>query len=239
MSINAAQYEVTGFDKELLMNVEGYLAKPVTVSKDTIQDLKADADGHYVIPQGTYLVGASGSLFDDPMQLAIQATTAETQATVTVNSSVVITAKKSGALAYTIKFVAGTSATPNVTFASNTLTVKLGVNKSGTIKTTYDEVVKLINSDMTANTYVVAKLAEGVDGSTVAAATASDAVTAGGADETAGAVDGILYHSVCVDDGEQPATMVFAGYVNVDALPVEPTNAIKSALPHIKFGRID
>lgn len=239
MSIEIKQDAVAGFDKELLMNVEGYLAKPVTVSKDTIADLAPDADGHYVIPQGTLLVGQGGSLFDDPMQLAVKATATQTQATVTVNSAFTVTAKAAGDLAYTIKLVAGTSASPKVAFAAKTLTVTLGVNKSGAIKTTYEEVVKLINDDTVANSYVVAKLVDGFDGSTVAAATSADAVTAGGAAETVDKVDGILYHSVCVDNGEQPATMVFAGYVNVDAMPVEPSDAVKAALPHIKFGRID
>ena len=60
---------IKGFDDELLLISEGYVARPVTLSKNTIAGLTPDDDGHYVIPQGTFLYGANGnSLLVDPQQ---------------------------------------------------------------------------------------------------------------------------------------------------------------------------
>ena len=240
MSINAKPTPVDGDDKELLLNVEGYLARPATVSKSTIPNLAPNDKGRYIIPQGTLVVGTSGSILTNPMQEVVQATVTQTRATATVASTVVVTAKSAGVVAYTVALENGTTRTPSVSFDGTALVVKLAVNRNGNVTTTYDDVVSLINNDTVANSYVVASLADGADGSAVAVATKEAVALSGGAAEAVtGNIDGVLYHSVDVTDGEAPATVVIRGIINVDNMPVEPSDAVKAKLPHIIFGRID
>lgn len=240
MSVNFQVTPVDGLDKELLLNVEGYIARPATISKAAIPDMKPDADGHYIVPQGTLVVGANGSILTNPMQEVVQATVTQTRATATVASTVVVTAKAAGTVAYTVALEKGTTRNPSVSFDGTALVVKLAVNRAGNVTTTYDDVVTLINNDTVANSYVVASLADGADGSAVAVATTDAVALAGGAAEAVtGDIDGILYHSVDVSAGEAPCTVLIRGVVNVDNMPVEPSAAVKAKLPHIIFGRID
>lgn len=252
MSNDFSSKKLVGFDKTLELYHEGYVAQPVTVNKSTISGLTADAAGNYYIPQGTFITGAVNSLIDNPMQYAIQATVSETKAAITVNSSVVITAKQSGALAYAIQFVKGTEGIPvnpkdltmkasvAYTAATTKFVVTLQVDGDGVIYATYNDVVAAINNDLIANSLITAALASGVDIDTLATVTTVDAVTAGGATEVVtGIIDGILHNTIDVTNGEAVGAMMIAGYVNVDNLPTVPSAAVKAALPKIMFGRID
>ena len=64
-------------------------------------------------------------------------------------------------------------------------------------------------------------------------------MSGGAVEAVTGKIDGVLYHSVDVSDGEAVGTMVYAGVINKDAMPIEPSDAVEAALPHIKFARID
>lgn len=242
MAINIGSNPVTGMDdKELLLVSEGYVARPVTVSKDTIADL-TPVDGHYIIPQGTYLYGKNGSLLVNPQQEAVEVKETVTKSTLTVNSSVVVTAKDEGDLsAYTVALTKGTKRTASVSFdvASKALVVTLAVNKADAITTTYKEVVDLINNDIVANTFVVAELASGVGDDAVAAEAVAAPLSKGGDATVASDIDGVLYHSVDVTDGEATGALIIHGYINVDNMPSVPSAAVKAKLPHIVFGRKD
>ena len=242
MSINVESQPVTGLvEKELLLISEGYVARPVTVSKDTVAGLQP-IDGHYIIPQGTYLYGKNGSLLVNPQQEAVEVKETVTKSTLTVNSSVIVTAKDEGDLsAYTVALTKGTSRTASISFdvASKALVVTLAVDKTGAITTTYKEVVDLINNDIVANTFVVAELASGVGDDAVAAEAAAKPLSAGGAATVTGDIDGILYHSVDVTDGEAIGSLIIHGYIDVDNMPSVPSAAVKAKLPHIVFGRKD
>lgn len=243
--------KLTGFDKTLVLYQDGYVARPVTVDKATISDLQPNEAGKYIIPQGTLLTGVSGSLLENPQQKAVQAQVSATKATVTINSAVVVTAKESGDVAYKFALVKDTKATSSATISvpsgsisydasQKKFTVTLAVNKSGTVLTTYGDVVALINNDTIANTYVSAELDSGVKGTQVADVTSADATTSAGGDESVtGLIDGILVHSIDVTAGETAAAMMIAGYVNVDNMPFVPSTAVKAKLPHIVFSRID
>lgn len=252
MSHTFGNQTLTGFDKTLVLYQDGYMGRPVTVSKATVSGLLPNANGRYIIPQGTYLTGTNGSLLDDPQQIAVAPTISEAKATATINSSVVVTAKESGANEFVFSLVKATTASPvkpedlamkgSIAYnaATKKFTITLAVNKSGTIISTYGDVVAIINNDVVANTYVVSSLASGVKGSTVAATTSADVTTASGSAETVvGSIDGILLHSTDVTDGEESAAMMFAGYVNMDNLPSVPSTAVKAALPRITFSRVD
>lgn len=235
-----------GFDKELLLIGEGYIARPVTVDKNTVAGLQPTDKGRYIIPYGTYLRGESGSLVSNPQQVAKAVVPSVTRATLTVNSSVKITAKQDGALVHTVEFVAPSGqAVSNASVevsggATKAIKVLLAGKADGTVKTTYAKVVELINNDIEANTYVVAELESGVGDDVVAAAAASAPLAHGGAMTVTGDIDGILYHSVDVTDGEATGALIINGYINVDNLPQgEPGDAVKAKLPHIVFGRKD
>ena len=242
--------KLTGFDKTLVLYQDGYVARPVTVDKTTISDLQPNEAGKYIIPQGTLLTGVSGSLLENPQQKAVQAQVSATKATVTINSAVVVTAKESGDVAYKFALVKDTKATSSATISvpsgsisydasQKKFTVTLAVNKSGTVLTTYGDVVALINNDTIANTYVSAELDSGVKGTQVADVTSVDATTSAGDESVTGLIDGILVHSIDVTAGETAAAMMIAGYVNVDNMPFVPSTAVKAKLPHIVFSRID
>lgn len=242
MAINFGKSPVTGMDdKELLLVSEGYVARPVTVSKDTIADI-TPVDGHYIIPQGTYLYGKEGSLLVNPQQEAVAVKETVTKSTLTVNSSVIVTAKDEGDhSAYTVAFKKGTKRALSVNFDVKTkaLVVTLAVDKTGVITTTYKEIVDAINDDIVANTFVKAGLASGVGEDAVAAEASAAPLSSGGEATVAGDIDGILYHSVDVTDGEATGALIIHGYVNVDNMPSVPSAAVKAKLPHIVFGRKD
>ena len=242
MAINFGKSPVTGMDdKELLLVSEGYVARPVTVSKDTIAGL-TPVDGHYIIPQGTYLYGKEGSLLVNPQQEAVAVKETVTKSTLTVNSSVIVTAKAEGDFsAYTVAFKKGTKRALSVNFDVKTkaLVVTLAVDKAGAITTTYKEVVDAINDDIVANTFVKAELASGVGEDAVAAEATAAPLSSGGDATVDGDIDGILYHSVDVTDGEATGALIIHGYVNVDNMPSVPSAAVKAKLPHIVFGRKD
>lgn len=252
MSNSFASQKVTGFDKTLLLYREGYIGKPVTVSQATISGLTANAAGKYIIPQGTFVTGVNSSLLENPQQMAVAATIVETKASATVNSAFTITAKKSGVLAYVISIVKGTVGVPiepddttikasvEYTPATSKFVVTVQVDESGNIDATYADVVAAINNDIIANDFIVAALVNSTYATTTAAVTSADVTTASGAVETlTGNVDGLLMNSVDVTQGEAVGTMIIAGYVNMDNLATEPSAAVKNALTHIVFSRID
>lgn len=234
-----------GFDKELLLVGEGYIARPVTVNKDTIPGLTPNDAGKYIIPYGTYLYGADGeSLLANPQQYGVAVVPSVTHATATIGSSLVVTAKAEGNLSHVVTLVAGTTAlsTPSITVtgtgASKTVTIDLAVDSIGTVVSTYGDIVDLINNDIVANTFLVAEMATGVDPDTLAAA--GTGTTSGGGDETVDSdIDGILYHSVDVTDGEATGALIIHAYINVDNMPEVPGEAVKAKLPHIVFARKD
>ena len=240
MSINVQTKKVDGFDKELLLIGEGYIARPVTVDKSTISGLVADDKGHYYIPQGTYLYGAEGTcLLANPNQKAIAVVPTVINATATLASAVVVDAKDEGTSSVKVELVVGTAHKIKVAVAGNTITVTLAVDKNGAVKDTWEDVVKAINENIEANSLVVAKLASGADGSALATAVSSTSLSGGDAMAVSSDIDGILYHTVDVTDGEAMGAMIIHGYINEDAMPAVPGAAIKAKLPHIVFGRKD
>ena len=240
MSINIQTKKVDGFDKELLLVGEGYIARPVTVDKSTINGLVADDKGHYYIPQGTYLYGAEGtSLLANPNQKAVAVVPNVASATATLASAVVVDAKDEGTSTVKVELVVGTAHKNKVAVAGNVITVTLAVDKSGAVKDTWEDVVKAINENIEANSLVVAKLASGADGSALATAVTSTSLAGGDAMTVSSDIDGILYHTVDVTDGEAMGAMIIHGYINEDVMPAVPGAAIKAKLPHIVFGRKD
>lgn len=250
--INFQTKAVDGFDKELLLVRDGYLARPVTLNQSTVAGLVPTDKGRYIIPQGTYLYGSGESLLTNPNQVAVAVAPVEVLASAKLGTgvtgasstgTVVVTAKKSGDIAYKFDIAKATGNKSSISYSSATLTVsiKVAVNKSDTITATYGDVVKLINDDMVVNSLVTAELVDGYADTVVLEETGASAVeTAGGGTETVSSdIDGILYHSVDVTEGEATGAMIIKGVINVDNLATEPGAALKAKLPHIIFGRRD
>ena len=251
--INFQMKDVDGFDKELMLVRDGFLARPVTVNQSTIAGLTPDDKGHYIIPYGTYLYGADGeSLLTNPNQMAVAVIPTEVLASAklgtgvtgaTTSGTVVVTAKKSGNLAYKFDISKNTSAVNTIAYntGTTTVTIKLAVDSNDDVITTYAELAQLINDDMVVNSLVIAEVVDGFADTTVEEETGADAVTtAGGGTETVSSdIDGILYHSVDVTNGEATGAMIIKGVINVDNLATEPGAALKAKLPHIIFGRRD
>lgn len=244
MAINFGKKEY-GFDPELLLIGEGYVARPVTLDKNTISGLQPDENGKYIIPYGTYLYGSTGtSLITNPQQTAVAVVPTVTKASATVNSVMLVTVKAEGDLSYSITLTKGTDSTFAVTVGgtgtSKTFDVTLPVDIVGDITVTYNDVIDKINADIDANTYIVASLVSGQDGTATAEATVSAVTTSGGGDETvASDIDGILYHSVDVTDGENTGAMIISAYINIDKMQSAPGTAVKAKLPRITFARED
>ena len=127
----------------------------------------------------------------------------------------------------------------NFNVKTKALVVTLAVDKAGAITTTYKEVVDAINDDIVANTFVKAELVSGVGEDAVAAEAVAAPLSSGGEATVDKDIDGILYHSVDVTDGEATGALIIHGYVNVDNMPSVPSAAVKAKLPHIVFGRKD
>lgn len=236
---------VEGFDKELLLVGEGYIARPVTVNKDTIENLEPDESGRYIIPYGTYLYGADGdSLLSNPQQYAVAVVPSVTHATTTIGSSLVVTSKAEGNVTHVIKLVAGSTVllAPAITVAgtgtSKTFTIDLAVDSSGDVTSTYADIVTLINNDAASSAFLSAELATGVAETTVAAA-GTGTMSGGGTETVDSDIDGILYHSVDVTQGEATGALIIHAYIDIDAMPSVPGAAVKAKLPQIVFARKD
>ena len=237
MSIDFGYKKVAGFDKELLYNQVGYLAKPVTLDKSTLTVTPTEK-GRYIIPQGTLLYGQGSSLLLNPNQNAKAVVPTLSKATIVLGETVKITSKADGTVTYKVTLEAGTARRPSITASATEATIKLGVDKAGAVTTTYNDVISLINTDMVANNYIVATLVDGKDGDAVASAgnvtTASGSVTTVDSD-----IDGVLLHSVDVTDGEATGAMMIGGNINIDNMPVTPDAAVIAKLPNINFLRRD
>ncbi|MFC2577685.1 MAG: hypothetical protein ACFNQH_01345 [Veillonella parvula] len=234
--------KVDGLDNDLLLVREGYLARPVTLDKSTITGLQPTDKGRYIIPQGTYLVGGNGSLLVDPQQIAKEANVTVTKAKATLLTYVEVTSKIEGAVTYAVKLVASTSANaPTVaSFDTSTSEVKvvLGTDAKKVVNATLQDVVDAINNDTIVNTYVVASLTD-ADHATDVAAAATGALAGGGNEAVTGDIDGILYHSVDVTDGENTGALIIHGVIDIDKMPKGVGAAVRAKLPRIMFGRKD
>lgn len=177
MSIDFSTHKVEGFDKTLLLNHVGYIGKPVTVNQATIAGLTANDAGNYIIPQGTLLTGEVNSLLVNPQQMAVETSSVEDLASVTVNSIFTVTAKESGAVSYAVSMVKGVSGTPVSSIAYTPATTKfvitLATDKYDAITATYGDVVALFNNDLIANSLVIAELINASDEVTLATVTAT------------------------------------------------------------------
>ena len=242
MSINQHDVkQVDGLDKELLLVGEGYIARPVTVDKNTITGLVPTDTGRYIIPQGTYLKGDPESLLVQPQQIAKQATVAVTKASATLITDIHLEAVTEGAVTYQVTLVDPAKANVGLKVEVNTttkvITVTLKTNQKKDIMSTLKDVVDAINEDMIANTYVKASVDKSKQDDTASAGTAT--LAGGGAETVTGIIDGILYHSVDVTDGENTGALITHGVIDIDKMPMGVGQAVRKALPHIIFGRKD
>ena len=161
------------------------------------------------------------------------------KATVTLDGGLVLTAKAEGAVTTAVTMTVDATAHNDVfTYdAATGISIKLGTDKAGNVKDDFEKLAKKINEDLVLNSICVATVVAGKEADTPAAA--SGAFASGGATTVASDIDGILYHTVKVTDGEATGAMIIHGVINIDKMPSEPGAAIKAKLPHIQFARRD
>lgn len=243
MAINFGKNQLEGFDKTLQLIREGYASRPVTLTKDSITGLQPTAGGRYVIPQGTFLVGASGSILENPNQYSVAADISVTFDTATLDSKVDFTSVKAENMGFVITCtkasVASSPASLSYVEASKAINVTLATDEDGDEATTVAELVALINNDDVVGQLVVASKHTGVLDSAIITTAATATTSGGGVQSVTGDIDGILYHSVDVTDGEATGACMISGYVNIDNMPFNPGASIRAKLPRITFGKID
>ena len=185
------------------------------------------------------MYGINGtSLLTDPNQFATVVVPTETKATVTLDSALIITAKAEGNVAIPVAVVTGTGHNDTFAYDSTTgITITLGVDKLGNVKDDYAKLAKKINEDLVLNSLVVASVVPGKEDTIPQ--DDSGTTAGGGATTVASDIDGILYHTVKVTDGEATGAMIIHGVINIDKMPSVPGAAIMAKLPHIQFARRD
>lgn len=243
MAINFGKEKLSGFDKTLQLIGEGYAARPVTLTKESIANLEPTDGGRYIIPQGTFLVGESSSLLENPNQLAVAADISVTFDTAVVDSAVDIKSASPENFGYVVTCTkastASTAASISYVPATKAIDVTLETDSSGSAVTTAQELIDLINGDSVVGGLVVASLHASVSSTKAISNNATATTSGGGVQTVSGNIDGILYHHVDVTDGEATGAMMISGYVNIDNMPFNPGSAIREKLTRITFGRID
>lgn len=239
MSIDFGYKKVAGFDKELLYNQAGYFAKPVTLDKASLAGITPTESGRYIIPQGSLLYGNASSLLTNPDQNAKVVVPTISKAKTTIGTVLQIVAKADGSVTYSVELKQGTARRPSINATATAAVVTLGVDKAGAITTTYNDIVSLINTDMIANNYIVASIADDQDGDTVAEVVSATSITGGTATTVDSDIDGVLLHSVDVTMGEAVGAMMISGNINIDNMPETPDSAVIAKLPNIRFLRRD
>ena len=233
--------KVDGFEGTLLALASEAVARPVTVSKDSISGLLPNADGKYIIPQGTFLKGVVTSLLNNPNQLAVQRPVVATAGTVVFGTTKLdvtnVIAGNFGIKLTTVK--AGedlATSVVEVNTAQTEITVTLAT-ATGAITETWQGLADAINADAVASQLVEVAVHTGT--TPTALATAGTATTTGGVnDSNTDVVDGVLVHSLDVTGGKTTGSMFINGFMNIDKLPVAPSSAVKATTP-IKFIKVN
>ncbi len=238
--------ETTYLNKtEILKFPDHYVALAVTVD-DT--GIVANTDGKKIVPAGTPVGGATGSVLADASQKVQKKNTAPTapvKASVTLdctngNADIVITAVEAGTAGNGIKVQlknpAGNNQALTVDLVDNAIVVSLATGVAGAITSTAAEVIAAINASLEARVLVVAANATGSDGTGVVNAIAATALIDGSAG-SAGVTEaeGLLLSDVDVTYGSAPGAMLIHGFVALGKLPETPDAGVIAALKQITF----
>lgn len=234
--------EIAGPQHHIWMYPEGYVARPVMLSKSS-GTITPDEEGRYIIPAGTFLTGSNedNTLLVNPNQLANIVAIASVNASADLQAGKLRVEAKDGGLAGNnisvtiIATVLGKKRVEVVTTGTD-IVATLVVDADG-VKTTVKKLADALNNDLEANSLIKAiVLPDDEDDPAIAEA---KTMLEDGADSTSQRADGILFNDVDVTYGEAPGAMMIAGFVNLDKLPKEPSASIEQSLRQITFLRID
>lgn len=233
-----SKYEQVLNTPDILMYTVNYAARPVVIDD---KNVAADDSGRKIVPAGTFL----GGIFESPNEPAVKIGVDSVKAVLTTaltgtDNNVTFTARELGTEGNDVSIAyidpGSNKAKLAISVASNVIKVNLATNAAGKIITTALDVAEAINSDQIANDLVFAAT-EGNGKGIVTALAATN--LAGGTDGATGTADGVLRHPVDVTYGTATGTAIISGFINMDMLPDVPTQAIKAAMPTIKFMRRD
>lgn len=224
--------------KQILKFPDHYVAMTVTVSDDGVAP---DEDGNKIVPAGT-IVGGNGVLLDPSkpvadVNLGIVAASLATSFTAK-NSNLLFVAKAEGTVGNAIKvaFVdpAAADQTLSLVVAEKTITLNLATDDAKAITTTANDVIAAILDDAEARKLVDATPAKGNSGAGVVSALAATALT-GGTAGAGGKAEGVLMNDTDVTYGSALSAMIIHGYIDVNKMPVPPSDADIAALRQITF----
>jgi len=225
---------------EILKYPKHYIAVAVTVDATGVS---AGADGKKIVPAGTVIGGSRKSVLENLDEKAVKGYVAAKKATLTTGSvendnAIVWTAVDKGIEGNTISITIAKADTAEsalgVAVAGNDITVTLGTDEENAAISTAAEVAEKINTDDDAGALVVADASGNPNNEAVVAAKTKTQL-AGGADSIPGIIEGVLLNDVDVTYGDAPGAMLIHGFVDINKMPEEPDNDVRSSLPQITF----
>ena len=218
--------------KEILAFKDHYLSMAAMMDKTGVE---ADERGRKIVRKGSFVGGASASVFTDRSQKlrAVHDIASLSTAMTGDNNDITLTSKIPGAAGAEISLAlvdpSGNSADLAVTVTGKDISVSLATGSGGAITTTASELIAAINGDAEAAELVTAALKGSDSGAGTVTALAKASLANSGI-TGASVVDGVLLNDVDVTFGDAACSLLIHGYLKTAALPEAPTSAMIAAL---------
>lgn len=220
-----------GNNKTILAFKDHYVPMSAVMDADGVT---TNENGKKIVPAGTFVGGASASIFVDRSEKlkVVHDHAALETSMVGDNNDIKLTALEDGAggagISLTLIDPSANSADLDVTVTGKDISVSLATNGGGTITTTASELIAAINADADAKKLVTAAL-KGEDTGAGAVTALAKTNLANSAISGASVIDGILLEDVDVTYGDANAPLLIHGWVKADKLPVAPTSVMRVA----------
>ncbi|MDR2527941.1 MAG: hypothetical protein LBD04_02840 [Synergistaceae bacterium] len=222
--------EVFGGRNEILATYPGGISS-VTVQVSDV-GLTADEHGRKILPAGTIVGGINGSVFEDATRMVARGGAATLRTALPGGDNDVEFVAKTGG-ATTVAYVKPAPSAPlSVAVAGGNITVTLATNAPGDIVSTANDVKNAVNATGASAALVEAKNIQSDSGEGIVTEMPLTALTA---NANVPVADGVLYNDVDLTYGPRPGSMIIAGNINADKIPVLPTAAQKDAMKRLTF----
>lgn len=219
-------------NKEILAFASGFNTSMAAMIDDA--DGVADASGKKIIPAGTFVGGASASVFADKSQLlrVVHDYAILETAMTGDNNDIKLVAVADGPtgadVTLTLVDPAANSASLVVSVTGKDISASLATGAEGAITTTASELIAAINASAAASALVTASL-KGTDTGAVAVTALAKTSLANSAVSGASVIDGVLLNDVDVTYGDNVCSLLVSGYLKTSKLPVAPTTVMRTA----------
>lgn len=219
-------------NKEILAFASGFNTVMAAMLDDA--DGVADSYGKKIIPAGTFVGGASASIFEDRSQLlrVVHDYAILETAMTGDNNDIKLTAVADGPggadISLTLVDPSANNAALAVTVTAKAISVALATGAAGAITTTASELIAAINASAAASALVTAAL-KGTDTGAGAVTALTKTNLANSAVSGASVIDGVLLDDVDVTYGDNVCSLLISGYLKTAKLPVAPTSVMRTA----------